>query len=92
MPVNTDANVAKQAISRVENKQERIKELYRNDPRVAPFQGTALGVIQAFNTFNQHLVGKDENRVERNMMNALTGKVTVQDRSVMEAIDKLVLL
>jgi phage/plasmid-like protein (TIGR03299 family) len=92
MPVNADVNVAKQAISRVENKQERIKDMYRNDPRVAPFQGTALGVIQAFNTFNQHIVGKDENRVERNMMNTLTGKITTQDRSVMEAIDKLVLL
>lgn len=91
MPINTDPNVAKQAVSRVENKQERIKELYRNDPRVAPFNGTALGVIQAFNTFNQHLVGKDDNRVERNMMNALTGKVESTDRMVMEAIDQMVL-
>jgi len=92
MPINEDANVAKQAISRVENKQERIKELYRNDPRVAPFQGTALGVIQAFNTFNQHMVGKDDNRVERNMMNALTGKVTTQDLSVIKAIESMVLV
>lgn len=91
MPINTDPKVAKQAISRVENKQERIKELYRNDPRVAPFNGTALGVIQAFNTFNQHLIGKDDNRVERNMFNALTGKVESNDRSVMEAIEQMVL-
>lgn len=92
MPVNADPNVAKQAVSRIENKQERIKDMYRNDPRCAPFMGTALGVIQTFNTFNQHIVGKDDNRVERNMMNALTGKVHSSDRSVMEAIEQMVLV
>jgi len=92
MPINTDANAPKQAISRIENKQERIKEMYRNDPRVAPFTGTALGVIQAFNTFNQHIIGKDDNRVERNMMNALTGKVFNQDEQVMKVIKELVLV
>jgi len=92
MPINTDANVPKQAVSRIENKQERIKDMYRNDPRVAPFVGTALGVIQAFNTFNQHVVGKDDNRVERNMMNALTGKVFNQDEQVMKVIKDLVLV
>jgi phage/plasmid-like protein (TIGR03299 family) len=92
MPINADPNVAKQAISRVENKQERLRDLYRNDPIVAPFTGTALGVIQAFNTFNQHHVGKDSNRVERNMMNALTGKVEASDRLVMDAIQQLVMV
>jgi phage/plasmid-like protein (TIGR03299 family) len=92
MPINTDANAPKQAISRIENKQEHIKDMYRNDPRVAPFTGTALGVIQAFNTFNQHVIGKDENRVERNMMNALTGKVFNQDEQVMKLINELVLV
>ena len=92
MPISTDANAPKQAISRIENKQERIKDMYRNDPRVAPFTGTALGVVQAFNTFNQHVIGKDENRVERNMMNALTGKVFNQDEQVMKVINELVLV
>lgn len=92
MPINADPNVAKQAISRVENKQERIREMYKSDPRVAPMYGTALGVIQAFNTFNQHGIGKDDNRVERNMMNALTGKVYSSDRLVMEAIEQMVLV
>lgn len=92
MPISTDENAPKQAISRIENKQERIKDMYRNDPRVAPFTGTALGVVQAFNTFNQHIIGKDENRVERNMMNALTGKVFSQDEQVMKVINELVLV
>lgn len=90
MPVNADPNVAKQAISRVENKQERIRQMYDNDPIVAPFRGTALGVIQAWNTYNQHYIGKDETRAERNMMNALTGKVGTTDGTVVKIINDLV--
>jgi len=85
VPINTET-VAKQAISRVENKQERLKEMYKNDPRVAPFTGTALGVLQAFNTYNQHMVGKDATRAERNMFNALTGKVESSDNEVYKVL------
>ncbi len=85
VPINTET-VAKQAISRVENKQERLKDMYKNDPRVAPFTGTALGVLQAFNTYNQHMVGKDATRAERNMFNALTGKVESSDNEVYKVL------
>lgn len=85
VPINTET-VAKQAISRVENKQERLKDMYKNDPRVAPFTGTALGVLQAFNTYNQHMVGKDSTRAERNMFNALTGKVESSDNEVYKVL------
>jgi len=90
MPISLNPDVAKQAVSRVENKQERMREMYKNDPRVAPFAGTALGVLQAFNTYAQHVVGKEENKVERNMFNAITGKVEAQDLAVLKVIEELV--
>jgi phage/plasmid-like protein (TIGR03299 family) len=90
MPINPDPTVAKQAISRVENKQERLRHLYDNDPRVAPLRGTALGVIQAWNTYNQHFVGKDETRAERNMFAALTGKVADSDGLAISVLHDLV--
>lgn len=92
MPISSDLSVAKQAISRVENKQERIREMYKNDPRVAPFAGTGLGVIQCFNTYAQHTIGKDVSRVERNMYNALTGKIEASDRQVIQMIEELVMV
>jgi phage/plasmid-like protein (TIGR03299 family) len=91
-PVNNDPQVAKQAISRVENKQERIRDMYKYDPRVAPFAGTALGVIQAFNTYGQHNIGKDQTRAERNMFNAITGKIEASDKQVMAVLNDLVMV
>lgn len=92
IPFSLSTSTTKQSVSRVENKQERIRDMYKNDPRVAPFKGTALGVLQAFNTNSQHNVGKAENKVERNMFNAITGKVEAYDLEVLSAIKELVMV
>jgi phage/plasmid-like protein (TIGR03299 family) len=91
VPIGMEGEVAKSAISKMENKQETIREMYRNNPMVAPWKGTALGVLQAFNTYNHHVAGKDSSRSERNALNAITGKFQESDRKVLDVINELVL-
>ena len=38
-------------------KQDRLIEMWDHDPRVAPFKGTRLGILQLWNTFQQHEAG-----------------------------------
>lgn len=86
VPVPTEENTSKTAVTRALNKRDDIVSLYRGDARVAPWQGTALGLLQAFNTYNHHGSGKDENRAERNMMNALMGKTETSDQKVLAVL------
>ncbi len=37
-----------------ENRREVLQRLYRHDERVAPWAGTAWGVVQAVNTMTHH--------------------------------------
>jgi hypothetical protein len=62
--------------------------MYVRDPRVAPWKGTAFGVLQAFNTWNQHeaQVRKGVPRFERNMENVIKGKFAQADNAVLAAI------
>lgn len=41
--------------TRSQRKRQEITELYRRDPRVTEWTGTAFGVVQAVNTWNQHM-------------------------------------
>jgi hypothetical protein len=77
---------AKNALTRAENKRDVITGLYKNDPRVAPWQHTGLGVVQAFNTYAHHFGGTDKNRIERNIMNILTGASEKADKQVLTLI------
>jgi len=76
----------KASVTRAENKRAELVSLYNFDTRVAPWKGSALGVLQAFNTYNHHIVGANDNRVERNMMNALMGKTEQSDRKVLDLL------
>lgn len=91
VPIGEVGETAQSAISKMENKQETIRHMYRNDPMVAPWAGSALGVLQAFNTFQHHVSGNNKNRVERNAMGALNGKIQQSDAMVMQVINELVL-
>ena len=81
----TDAS-NKAAVTRAENKRDELVNLYNYDMRVAPWKGSALGVLQAFNTYNHHKFGNDKNRAERNQMNALMGKTEQSDRKVLQLL------
>ena len=69
-------------------KRTAITAMYQNDPRVAPWKGTAFGVAQAFNTWQQHeaQVRKGVPRVIRNMENVVKGKSAQNDAEVLTAI------
>lgn len=91
IPVGEEGKVAQQSITRMQNKQDAVRSLYANDPMVTPWKGTALGVLQAFNTFQHHVVGDNKTRSERNAMNALNGKIEQNDANVLSVINELVL-
>ena len=92
VPIGVAGEVAQSAISKMENKQETIRQMYRNDPMVSPWAGSALGVLQAFNTYAHHVSGKNDNRAERNAMNVITGKIQQSDSKIIEVINELVLV
>jgi phage/plasmid-like protein (TIGR03299 family) len=74
------------AVTKATNKRADILNLYRDDERVSPWAGSALGVLQAFNTFNHHVAGTDKNRIERNMMNTISGKTAKADRNIVQVL------
>lgn len=72
--------------TKAQNKRNAIFGLYKEDARVAPWAGSALGVLQAFNTYNHHFGTTVEKRTERNMMNVLNGKTEQADSRVLKAL------
>lgn len=82
---------AKSRVTRAENIREDFNKLYKHDVRIAPWSGTAWGVLQTANTWNQHYrtTKGDTSRYERNMMNFFDGKSGQDDqktRKIMEAV------
>ena len=90
VPIPTLENSNQAGVTRAENKTDRLFSLWNNDPRVHPWKGTALGVVQAWNTYNQHIAGKDESRAERNMVAALNGSTAKADAYVLESVMEVV--
>lgn len=74
------------AVTRAENKRSAIEGLYKYDERVSPWAGSALGVLQAFNTWEHHVNGSQKNRAERNMLNMISGKTEKADNKVIETL------
>ena len=72
------------------NKRDRLAALYRSDSRVAPWAGTAWGVVQAVNTFVQHdQTVRGSSRADRNALRAVTGGVDSLDRSTLETLARV---
>jgi phage/plasmid-like protein (TIGR03299 family) len=90
VPVPEDVE-NKRGITVAEKKRDEILNLYRVDDRSAPWNGTAFGALQAFNTWNHHFaqVRKDAPRVIRNMENVVTDKMSVADNLVLSTLSKL---
>jgi phage/plasmid-related protein TIGR03299 len=65
-----------------ENKRAILEKLYRHDNRVAPWAGTAHGVLQAVNTMEHHEgIVRGTSRPERNMLRTVTGDFGKLDRA-----------
>jgi len=88
MPSLATSNQA--GVTRAENKQDKLRTLWTSDHRVKPWRNTALGVVQATNTFNHHFLGTDKKRAERNMLNALNGKTMQDDMDVIQIMRDMV--
>lgn len=85
-PLKADAS--KTATTKAETDRANYMNLWQNDPRVTPWKNTGFGVVQAVNTYRQHIrpTRGDTIRVERNMMDNLTGQTEINDQ---EAFKKL---
>ena len=67
-----------------QDKKETIDHLYKHDPRAEPWTGTALGVLQAVNTYDHHHSHiRGTTRAERNMLRTVKGDFDAADRSAL---------
>lgn len=90
-----DDPTAKRAVTIAQDKRGEISRLYNYDPRVAPWKGTAFGVVQAFNTWSHHEQGglpqgsKSSQlaaRADRNSRRAITGETGKADTKILDAL------
>lgn len=89
-PAPDPVEASKRAITLAENKRDAFWNMWRQDERVAPWNGTAWGAYQAVNTYGQHVATvQNTERAERNMLNALNGKIDDQDARTLELIGSL---
>ncbi len=77
------------ALNMADRKRDRLEQLYRLDPRVAPWVGTAHGVLQAVNTYDQHDGVIRGDRAERNSLRTITGEFGKLDRSTWHTLQPL---
>jgi len=58
-----------------EDKRAELTRLWNHDLRVAPWTGTAFGVVQAVNTYTHHIqTVRGATRADRNALNTVQGK------------------
>lgn len=73
-----------------ERKRESLQRLYRHDARVAPWAGTAHGVIQAVNTYEHHeATVRGSTRADRNMLRTVTGEWGKLDRAAYDVLERV---
>ncbi len=91
------AELTPAAVTKATNLQEKLGDLWAHDERVAPWKGTALGVVQAFNTYAHHVKpvrtrdGVQTIRPARNMASVMDGTLDRETRTVLDAIDKVLI-
>lgn len=69
-------------------KRAKLDGMWREDPRVSPWTGTAFGVVQAVNTWTHHeQIIRGGNRGERNMDRAITGKIDTIDAGTLATLE-----
>lgn len=93
------AKTSTNALTIAMNKRDQLEDLWHNDPRVAPWTKTKLGIVQLGNTWNHHFAvtkgaklfdgNKLQARVEGNQMKVMDGTFAKADTKFIEAIDKV---
>lgn len=79
---------ASAATTRAMNKHDELRRLYSHDLRVSPWKGTALGVLQMFNTYEHHVASRkgDAHRAQINMLRAVDGTTAAADALVLSTL------
>lgn len=81
---------SKNAMSIADRQRTEVRTLWDADDRVASTRGTALGVVQTFNTWRHHVQTQRTrgitHRSERNMIAAITGTGEAEDRKTVRAL------
>jgi phage/plasmid-like protein (TIGR03299 family) len=73
-----------------EKKRHELNELWRHDTRVAPWAGTAEGVVLAVNTWETHFkTVSGTTRAERQMTRAVKGEWEKVDRDTLGRLDAI---
>lgn len=80
---------SKRAQTIAENKRGALAKMYVADPRASVWHGTALGVLQAFNTWEQQDGNERGAKVERQMLGTLAGDVGKFDGLVLDTLAKV---
>ena len=82
--------LAGRALTMADHKREALNRLYRYDERVAPWSGTAHGVVQAVNTYAYHEgIIRGAQRSERNMLRTLQGAFGKLDRTTLSTLTRV---
>lgn len=92
-PLSPDAEDGR-ARTMAELRQDQLLNLWITDERVAPYRGTAFGVLQLTNTYLHHVAptNKGTVRYERNMANAITGKTERSDAKTLKVLEKVLVM
>lgn len=78
------------ALTIAQNKRDALTGLWSHDDRVSPWKNTAWGVVQAINTFDQHVgTVRGAERAERNMAKAITGGFDKLDAETLVTLEKV---
>ena len=72
-----------------DTKRDGLTTLYRSDPRVSPWSGTAHGVLQAVNTYEHHEGVVRGERAERNGLKTITGDFGRLDRTTWNTLNAI---
>lgn len=87
---------SKASETKADDKRGIFRELYTLDQRVAPWTGTAWGVLQTVSTFDQHVrqgIGRDDetaaDRYQRNALDFILGAPSQTAKSERRALDAL---
>jgi len=77
------------SLTTADRKRDTLAELYRADPRVSPWAGTAHGVLQAVNTYEHHQGVVRGERAERNGLKTITGDFGRLDRKTWNTLQDI---
>lgn len=87
---NPGPNASARSKTMAQQKVADIVQLWNYDERVAPWKGTAYGVLAAVNTWEHHgKTVRNATRAERNMARAITGEFDKLDSSTLQLLAKV---